>query len=145
MRAFWQGSDASAPAESEVCAFEIASDEPEFTLNHNVNCRLGPSTDYEVVTAGRIGDVIPVEGRSKDALWLYGTMKGIKCWMSLELGELNVNPWTLPERTPPALKLKPTLVPSLCSSYKTQAVCLRHEDVCKWVISPGAVGVCKAK
>ena len=145
VQAFWQGSDASAPAESEVCAFEIASDEPEFTLNHNVNCRLGPSTDYKVVTAGSIGDVIPVEGRSKDALWLYGTMRGVKCWMSLELGELNVNPWTLPEREAPVLKLKPTLVPSLCGSYKTQAVCERHKDACKWVITPGALGVCKAK
>ena len=145
VQAFWQGSDASAPAESEVCSFEIASDEPEFTLNHNVNCRLGPSTDYKVVTAGSIGDVIPVEGRSKDALWLYGTMRGVKCWMSLELGVLNINPWTLPEREAPVLKLKPTLVPSLCGNYTTQAVCERHKDACKWVITPGAPGVCKAK
>ena len=145
VQAFWQGSDASAPAESETCAFEIKSGSPEFTLNHNVNCRLGPSTDYEVVTAGRIGDVIPVEARSKDALWLYGTMKGNRCWMSLELGELNVNPWTLPERQPPLLILKPTKVPSICGTYTTQAVCERHKDICKWVVQPTGLGSCKAR
>lgn len=147
VQTFWQGSDASAPAQSGLCAFELKSGSPEFTLNHNINCRQGPSTDYEVVTAGRIGDVIPVEGRSKDALWLYGIMKGNKCWMSLELGELNVNPWTLPEREAPALKLKPkpTKMSSPCSTYRTQAVCTRHSDICKWVITPGALSVCKPK
>jgi len=143
VQAFWQGSDASAPARSEGCSFEATSGAPKFTLNHNINCRLGPGTDYDVVTSGRIGDVIPVEARSKDSQWLYGTMKGAKCWVSQELGKLTVNPWTLPEQTPPTQK--PTVNPSLCGTYTTQAVCLRHKDKCSWTVQPGAAGVCKPK
>lgn len=142
VRAFWQGSDASMPAESETCNFEVKSPRPEFTLNHNINCRLGPGTDYPVVTSGKIGDIIPVEGRSKDALWLYGTMKGNKCWMLLELGDLNVPPWSLPERQAP-LKPKPTI--SSCSKYTTEINCKRLKDECQWVVQPTGAGACVPK
>ncbi|MCJ7518762.1 MAG: hypothetical protein MUO42_03720, partial [Anaerolineaceae bacterium] len=131
VKAFWQGSDSSLPAESELCYFEVKSGKPEFTLNHNVNCRSGTGTDYPIITSGRIGDVIPIEARSPDALWLYGTMKGFKCWMSLELGKLNVHPWSLPERQPPPKPIKPTSTPSACSIYTSEATCNRRKDLCK--------------
>jgi hypothetical protein len=142
VRAFWQGSNASMPAKSEPCNFEVKSPKPEFTINHNINCRLGPGTDYPVVTSGRIGDVIPVEGRSKDALWLYGTMKGTKCWMSLELGDLNVYPWSLPEKQSPQ-KPKPTV--SVCSRYTTEIDCKRLKDECQWLIQPTGTEACVPK
>jgi hypothetical protein len=142
VRAFWQGSDMSMPAKSELCNFEVKTSNPEFTLNHNINCRLGPGTDYPVVTSGKIGDVIPVEGRSKDALWLYGTMKGNKCWMSLELGDLNVHPWSLPEKQAPP-KPKPSESP--CSKYTTEINCKRLKDECQWVIQPTGLGACVPK
>lgn len=145
-QAFWQGSSSSSPAQSDICAFEVESSKPEFTLNHNANCRVGPSTEFDVVISGRIGDVIPVEGRSKDALWLYGAMRGSHCWMALETGTLNVNPWTLPEHEAPVLKRKtPTTVPSLCSTYTSEAVCLRHKDNCAWKVKPSGAAVCEAR
>jgi len=145
VQAFWQGSDSSLPAVSVPCYFEVKSAKPEFTLNHNVNCRSGTGTDYPIITSGRIGDVIPIEARSPDALWLYGIMNGSRCWMSLELGELNVNPWTLLERQPPLKPIKPTETPSICSAYTTESVCLRYKKICKWVVQPTGAGVCVPK
>jgi hypothetical protein len=81
---FWQGNGQSVSAESEPCYFDVNSSRPEFTLNNNINCRSGPGTEHPVITSGRIGDVIEIEARSPDALWLYGVMNGSKCWMSFE-------------------------------------------------------------
>ena len=142
---FWKGSDQSVPSQSEPCYFEVKSGKPEFTLNHDINCRSGPGTEYPVITSGRIGDVIEIEARSPDALWLYGIMNGSRCWMSLELGELNVNPWTLLERQPPPKPIKPTKTPSICSAYTTESVCLRYKKICKWVVQPTGAGVCVPK
>ena len=143
VKAYWQGDDRTAPTESEICKFSVENGTPQFTLNHNINCRSGPGTEYPVVTSGKIGDVIEVEGRSADALWLFGTMKNSKCWMSLELGKLNVHPWSLAEQEAPAPPAKPSK--AACSQYTSEAVCLRHKDVCKWVPEATTAGRCTAK
>lgn len=145
VQVFWEGTDQNPPTQSDPCYFEVKSGKPEFTLNHNINCRLGPGTYYDVVTSGKIGDVIPIEARSPDALWLYGIMNGSRCWMSLELGELNVNPWTLSERQPPPKPIKPTEAPLRCSNFKTKPDCLRHKDECKWIDSTLGPGICKPR
>lgn len=142
MQAFWQGSQASAPTESEMCTFTVESDTPQFTLNHNINCRSGPSTLYEVITSGRIGDVMEIEARSPDSLWLYGKMKYSKCWVSLELGKLNIKPWELPVRQPPKAP-EPNTDP--CAQYNTMALCRRHLDQCVWKVDPAGAGKCESK
>ena len=145
VKVFWQGDDKTSLAESEICTFSIKSGKPEFTLNHNINCRSGPGTEYPVLTSGLIGDVIEIEARSPDAMWLYGKMKNSKCWMSLELGNLNVNPWTLPERQPPPKPITPKQQDSSCQTYTTEALCLRNKDKCKWEYDATGLGKCTAR
>jgi len=140
VQTFWQGDDKTSPAKSEICYFTLESNTPQFTLNHNVNCRSGPGMEYPVITSGRIGDVIEIEARSPDAKWLYGKIKNSKCWMSLELGKLNVNPWTLPVRQPPPKPIK-----SSCRLYDSEALCLRHKDECKWVYDAAGLGKCTSR
>jgi M6 family metalloprotease-like protein len=142
VQAFWQGDDRSAPAESEPCYFTIANSDPQFIPNNNINCRSGPGTDYEVITFGGSKDVMDVEARSPDALWLFGRLKGLKCWISYELGKLNVDRWGLPVQQPPE---KPAQTTVDCETFTTEARCLRHSDVCKWVPAAGAPGKCVDK
>jgi len=142
VQAFWQGNDRSAPAESEPCYFSMASPEPQFIPNSNINCRSGPGTDYEIITFGGNKDVMEVEARSPDALWLYGRLKNFTCWISYELGKLNVDRWNLPVRQPPE---KPAQTTIACESLTTEALCLRHSDVCKWLPAALVPGQCVNK
>ena len=107
VKAFWQGSDRSAPAESGLCSFTVGNMVPEFTLSMNANCRSGPGTAYPIVTSGLAGEVVAIDARNGDATWLHGTLYGARCWVWLGAGELNVNPWTLRERQAPALPSLP--------------------------------------
>jgi len=145
LQAYWQGTDKYAPAESAICQFEAAGNKPEFTLISNTNCRSGPGTDYIVYTAGKPGDVMPVYGRSPDALWLYGTLKGFSCWVSLGLGKLNVPVLSLLIRQPPLITATSTPTYSVCSNYTSELGCSRVADQCKWVIQPTGAGACVPK
>jgi hypothetical protein len=145
LQAYWQGTDKYAPVESAICQFEAAGNKPEFTLISNTNCRSGPGTDYIVYTAGKLGDVMPVYGRSPDALWLYGTLKGFSCWVSLGLGKLNVPVLSLLIRQPPLITATSTPTYSVCSNYTSELGCSRVADQCKWVIQPTGAGACVPK
>ncbi len=150
MQAFWQGSDNSASAESDVCTFEVRSEEPSFTLNVNSNCRSGPGSAYEVVTSGKAGYVMPIMARNADGSWLYGTISNAYCWIYSGLGTFNGDKSDLPVRQPPAVKVTPTFTLSApktdkCSIYTTQSVCNRYKDSCQWVIQPTGGGICKSK
>lgn len=145
LQAYWQGTDKSAPAESGICQFEVASIKPEFTLNSNTNCRGGPGMDYPVYTAGKPGDVFPVYARSADALWLYGAMKGFTCWVKLELGKLNMNPLSILIRQAPVLPTTNITPSSACSNYTSESGCYRLRDQCQWVVQPTGVGKCVPK
>lgn len=142
VQAFWQGNDRSAPAESDPCYFTISSPQPQFIPSGNINCRSGPGTDYEVLTFGGSADVMDVEARSPDALWLYGRLKGLMCWISYEMGTLNVDRWTLPVQQPPE---KPAQATVDCESLTSEALCLRHSDVCKWQPAALVPGQCVNK
>ena len=145
LQAYWQGTDKSAPAESKICQFEVAGGKPEFTLTSNTNCRSGPGTSYLVYTAGKPGDVMPIYARSADASWLYGTMKGFTCWVSLGLGKLNVNPLSLQIRQSPILPTTITPTNSICSNYTSESGCNRLKNQCMWVVQPTGAGTCVPK
>ncbi len=49
---------------------------PSFTFDKNGNCRLGPSTAYEVVTSFLAGQQLPIEGRNEDNSWFWLLMPG---------------------------------------------------------------------
>lgn len=135
VKAFWQGNDSLAPAESDVCTFEVKFSNPEFTLDYDSNCRSGPGKDYPVITSGRKGDVIRVDARDEGSRWLYGTVLGAKCWLSASLGQLNMDINDLPVRQAPA---KPTPTTSFCQTLSTQSQCLRFKNKCQWVIPGGS-------
>jgi hypothetical protein len=44
---------------------------PGFRFTINANCRLGPSTAYEVVTSFYAGDLVKIEGRNEDSSWYW--------------------------------------------------------------------------
>jgi hypothetical protein len=75
-----------------------------------------------------------VEARSPDALWLYGRMKNFQCWVSYELGKLNVDRWSLPVRQPPE---KQAPAKDACLVYTSEALCNRHTDECRWAAAKG--------
>lgn len=146
-QAFWQGTKQNAPAESGLCKFQVTSGGPELTLNYNSNCRSGPGTDFSIVTWGKKGEVVQIQARNADSSWLYGTLNGDRCWISRELGNLNVNVWVLPIREAPASPSgtggdspSAPAAPSVCSTYTSQLTCNRYKSQCVW-----ADGVCKAK
>lgn len=132
---FWQGDDRTSPAQSDVCSFTIEKLTPQFVLDQNSNCRNGPGKDYRVITSWKKGDILEIEARSPDSLWLFGQRLKTKCWVALALGSLNVDVEDLAVRIPPAI---PTQAAS-CASYTTQSVCNRYQDVCKWVEPAGTV------
>lgn len=147
MQAFWQGTDASAPAESVVCEFTVDNISPELNITGDAFCRSGPGTAYEIISYGKAGDIMPVSARSQDGIWLYGVLQGIHCWTYKELGELNVDVWSLPEReAPPLPTATPTGVISICSTYTDEATCNNHKNICSWQEpSPLGGGVCVSR
>jgi len=57
---------------------------PEATANQNLNCRRGPSTEYESLWYFMQGETTTIEGRSADSSWLVisRTDGGGQCWVS---------------------------------------------------------------
>jgi hypothetical protein len=145
MQSYWQGTQKYASAESPVCVFSVDSTLPEFTLESNAFCRTGPGSVYPVLTGGELGEVMDVIGRSKDLQWIYGTLKGVNCWVYIGLGELNVDPLSIPEWAAPVPSTTPTPSSSVCSMYTTELGCNRRSDICMWVVQPTGGGACVSK
>jgi hypothetical protein len=60
---------------------------PSFTFDKNGNCRIGPSTDYEVATSFLAGQQLPIDGRNEDSSWFWLPMPGGgHCWASAATG-----------------------------------------------------------
>jgi len=149
MQAFRQGTDTSAPAESMVCEFQVENISPELLITGDTYCRSGPGTAYPIVAYAVAGNVMPVSARSRDGIWLYGSLNGINCWAYKELGELNVDVWSLPEREAPPLP-GPTATPTganpICSTYTDEAACNNHKNICTWQEpTPLGGGVCVSR
>lgn len=151
MQSYWQGTDKYASAESSVCSFTVDGGQPEFTLTSNAFCRKGPGKDYQVITGGEAGEVIEIIARSKDSQWLYGRLRGVTCWVNINLGELNTDPLSLPEMYTPPLPTPPTNMPTststptICSTFTTEVGCNSHSDICMWVTQPTGTGACVSK
>jgi len=145
VKAFWQGTEKIASAESITCEFQVKDSSPRLTISSDANCRSGPGTAYEAIAFGRPGDIMAVTARSRDGIWLYGILNGSYCWAYKGMGDLNVDIWSLPEREAPLLPVLPTITPNLsCSIYTNEASCNRRKDICKWVIVLGS-GACVGK
>lgn len=58
---------------------------PELTLTKNTNCRLGPSTFYNIVDQIASGKELPVIGRNEDSQWWQVVNDtGRECWIYYE-------------------------------------------------------------
>jgi hypothetical protein len=67
------------------------------TLTQNANCRIGPSTQFKVVTSVLSGDTLPIIGTNQDKTWVYVKLPiNAFCWISTVSGTLSGSPEQLP-------------------------------------------------
>jgi hypothetical protein len=72
----------SIPTETPVPPTSTPSISPEITLTNNSNCRLGPSTNYNIVDQISQSKVLPVIGRNENATWWQVVnATGRECWI----------------------------------------------------------------
>lgn len=72
----------TAPTDTPIPATATQSIPPELTLSKNSNCRLGPSTFYNIVDQIASGKELPVIGRSEDnEWWQVVNDTGRECWI----------------------------------------------------------------
>ncbi|MCK6585823.1 MAG: SH3 domain-containing protein [Anaerolineales bacterium] len=72
----------TAPTDTPIPPTATQSIPPELTLSKNSNCRLGPSTFYNIVDQIASGKELPVIGRSEDnEWWQVVNDTGRECWI----------------------------------------------------------------
>lgn len=72
----------TAPTNTPIPPTATQSIPPELTLSKNSNCRLGPSTFYNIVDQIASGKELPVIGRSEDnEWWQVVNDTGRECWI----------------------------------------------------------------
>lgn len=77
---------------------------PEITLTKNSNCRLGPSTYYNIVDQIASGQILPVSGQSEDGNWWQVTnATNRECWIFHENAQPNIDFSVLPIKNGPPL------------------------------------------
>ncbi|MBL8050849.1 MAG: SH3 domain-containing protein [Anaerolineales bacterium] len=77
---------------------------PEITLTKNSNCRLGPSTYYNIVDQIASGQVLPVSGQNEDGTWWQVTnATNRECWIFTDNAQPNIDFRDLPVKNGPAL------------------------------------------
>ncbi len=81
-----------APTETIIPPTETPSIPAEITLTKNSNCRMGPSTFYNIVDQISSGKVLQVIGRDIDSTW-WQVMNatGRECWISNENADENTD------------------------------------------------------
>ncbi|MBK6794537.1 MAG: SH3 domain-containing protein [Anaerolineales bacterium] len=80
-----ENTSTAIPADTPIPATATPQVQPELTLTKNSNCRLGPSTYYNVVDQIASGSVMPVIGRSeKSDWWQIVNNTGRECWVFME-------------------------------------------------------------
>ncbi|NJN80599.1 MAG: SH3 domain-containing protein [Anaerolineales bacterium] len=76
----------------------------EITLTKNSNCRLGPSTFYNIADQIASGQVLPVYGQNEDGTWwLVANANGRECWVYYDNAQSNVDFSGLPIKNGPPL------------------------------------------
>jgi len=123
---------------------------PEATANQNLNCRRGPSTEYESLWYFMQGETTSIEGRNTDSSWLVisRTDGGGQCWVASYYVQIEGELSTLPFITPPPLPVThtPTITPtrtatvteipySSCSDYPDFSTCTQDPmgfGGCSW-------------
>ncbi|MBN2388216.1 MAG: hypothetical protein JXB85_14460 [Anaerolineales bacterium] len=118
-----------------------------FHLLMNAHCRMGPRTDYPIVTSFMAGDSFEAGGVSQDRAWIYHAP--YRCFVALSTGEfqgaaddlgailddLNVIPTPL---------LPATDTPQFsCSSYTDSQSCTAHYPYCEWYLPDQGRGYCR--
>jgi hypothetical protein len=86
-----------------------------FNVTVGANCRIGPGTAYEVVTAFPAGSVLKVVGRLEDrSWWLVEISPNNNCWISTVTGQFVGNPASIPVlAAPPTPTPGPTMSPTI--------------------------------
>ena len=75
----------TAPTDTPIPPSPTPQIPPELTLTKNSNCRLGPSTFYNVVDQIAADKELPVVGRSEDSQWWQVVNDtGRECWIFYE-------------------------------------------------------------
>jgi hypothetical protein len=75
----------TAPTDTPIPPTATPQIPPELTLTKNSNCRLGPSTYYNVIDQIVSGKELPVVGRSEDSEWWQVVNDtGRECWIFYE-------------------------------------------------------------
>jgi hypothetical protein len=97
---------------------------PTFHMTMNGNCRLGPSTQYAIVTSFAAGDSFEVGGLSQDSNWVYHSL--YRCFVARSTGELEGSTDGLPFIPAPQLSVN-------CSNYTDQQSCTAQSQYCEWV------------
>ena len=135
VQAYWQGNSLYSPAQSALCSFRVLP-ALYLTPGTDVNCRLGPGTNYGVADIAPAGDILPVEGRNSTNTWLNVRMEsGLLCWVSIQSGTLNgdLDQAPVKQAPPVVVTVTPTNVPPFdCSSYTSMSDCF-NDTRCTWV------------
>lgn len=88
---------------------------PQLTVNQSVECRTGPSTDYDVVASYEPGQQVDLAGRNNDqSFWIVRNESGRECWIEAQAASVSLGgTGSLPELTPPPV---PTPAPPAAPS-----------------------------
>lgn len=98
----------AAPTETQIVPTLTVSIPPEISMINNSNCRLGPSTNYNVVDQIANSEVMDVIGRDdKNTWWQVVNETGRKCWIFHENARPNRDFADLPIGDAPPLPGKP--------------------------------------
>jgi hypothetical protein len=82
---------------------------PSFTFSLGANCRKGPSTQYESLGFGQVGEQVPIQGLSDPAGWYYVQLPaGTRCFAAGSTGEATGPLDELPIIPAPPLPVTPT-------------------------------------
>ncbi len=149
----------------EITPIEVPLQYPKFKIEREpANCRAGPSALWQVYAILQPGMQFQIKGITRDRDWFFITpseilnradfasaffYEGLSCWVNPltgtaegDLGRVEVM------KTPDYKTPTPTPAPIDCSSYKTDAQCSEHSDVCNWQKIPSLaanLGVCKPR
>lgn len=98
----------TAPTETQIVPTLTVSIPPEISMINNSNCRLGPSTNYNVVDQIANTEVMDVIGRNdKNTWWQVVNETGRECWIFHENARPNRDFADLPIGDAPPLPGKP--------------------------------------
>ena len=121
----------------------------------NLNCREGPSPDYEIMDTFFEGDSAPIEGRNEESTWwkIQSPNLDILCWVwgdqietsgDLELIGIEAYPELAEPEPTDAPKSEPESNTTDCTKYTDQKSCISN-SACKWESGLTRSGYCTTK